>query len=1158
MEQKVKEKSISIFYCYADEDERLRKKLEDHLVLLQQQELIAGWHKGNIRAGTERLSEIETHLDTAQIILLLVSSSFLASKDCHIEMIRALERSEAGSARVIPIILSSVDWADAPFSKLQPLPTGGEPVTGRKGRNTDKAFAEVAQGIRKVVEELRSQSSISGPDTLRDYLHWMIKGNCFLDLRGILQTQPQVQIPLDEVYISLRAQREEMPSTVDHRFGEKERDEREANLTTTELPLEEMKDLRERFWERGKDVKGPVLELAEVVTHHKKVVILGDPGCGKTMLLRYLALKHAQALYAGRSEAGSDLGIAHFPLLLHIADYVEYGMPKGRSLSDYLADYCKMHECPDRGLRELLTSKLTEGNCLILLDGLDEIVSADDRRNAAQRVEEFIRYHDNHSNRFVVTSRVAGYRSAPLGDSFTCYTVQEMEESQIRRFLERWYSVVEAARRPDISLQERENTVRREVGAIMRSVQTIPGIQHLATNPLLLRLLVLIHRTDTQLPQKRIELYTRAADTLTHTWRMTQGVSEQALALLKEEYLTPMLGKLAYWMHMNTSTGIATKQDVYRELGQEWARLQKLPWDEDDPNIKIDVQTFLLAVREHTGLFVEHAPKRYSFMHLTFEEYYAARYLVARSKDQAKRIRQHLHDPRWEEPILLALGFVGLDSPDDATELLETAILAEGEDAQSLGFAPSKYEEWLGRDFLFAVRCLRDDIPMRSKRRQQLMERMVDELLYESGLAMFEQYRKALEERLPWLWWVQEGDTIVIPRLLAALHESEVWVRARAAECLGLMRDASPEVVKPLIVALQDTNTYVRQQVFRSLAPLWSLSPEVQKALITTFDVYRPSSFQQPTEEESEVRLDYKLNRWVAALQQSTDIEVRVEAASSLGIMGAWAKEPQDICHALIKALQQDVEAEVRAEAAMSLRGEMWQEVPEVLNALVMVLKCDTQANVRSSAVWSLEQLKDTSSEILDALVMVLQQEPDVWVRSRVAECLGRLGKALPQVLEALTAVLQQDIEVDVRSMAAWSLVQLGHQGPGDISIFLDGLRGAKFPNVRSDCACLLGELGQADEQTQQALWHGLLDGRGYVRKACAQAFVQLSQRFPERQAGIESRLVQALANPAFKQQDDPDPDEPGIERPAYDYAYDALWLIVTRSLTREKRLMSS
>ncbi len=332
-------------------------------------------------------------------------------------------------------------------------------------------------------------------------------------------------------------------------------------------------------------------------------------------------------------------------------------------------------------MADLLQTELEKGNCLVLLDGLDEIVSADERLGVVKQIEDFVRHHIGKANRFVITSRKAGYRSAPLAEPFTHYAVQEMDETQMRRFLERWCQAVEDAQTPELSVQERRNVAKREIESILRAVQTSPGVGRLAANPLLLRTLALIHRTGATLPQKRIELYKLAADTLARTWRPAQGVPESAL--VKEEYLTPLLSTLAYWLHVNKPTGIATEREVYEVLGQEWARLNDMHWDEDDPNPKItvEVRKFLAAVREHTGLFVEKAPRRYGFMHLTFEEYYVARHLVARSKTRAKLIRQRLHQPRWEEPILLALGFVGLEYPAEASELVETAILAEGEEA---------------------------------------------------------------------------------------------------------------------------------------------------------------------------------------------------------------------------------------------------------------------------------------------------------------------------------------------------------------------------------------------------------------------------------------------------------------------------------------------
>jgi len=161
---------IEIFYSYAHEDEPLRQELEKHLTLLKQQGLISGWHDRSISAGTEWANEIDTHLNTAHIILLLISASFLASNYCyHIEMKRALERHAAGEARVIPIIVRPVNWETEPsLSKLQALPTGAKPVTTWPNPPTyDEAFLDIEKGIRKVVLELNATQTITPKSSLR-------------------------------------------------------------------------------------------------------------------------------------------------------------------------------------------------------------------------------------------------------------------------------------------------------------------------------------------------------------------------------------------------------------------------------------------------------------------------------------------------------------------------------------------------------------------------------------------------------------------------------------------------------------------------------------------------------------------------------------------------------------------------------------------------------------------------------------------------------------------------------------------------------------------------------------------------------------------------------------------------------------------------------
>src|SRR3954463_15171421 len=144
---------ISLFYSYSHKDEALRKRLETHLSLLQNEGVISGWHDRRIAAGTEWDGAISENLDEAGIILLLVSADFLASRYCRdVEIKRAMEHHEAGTARVIPVILRPVDWHTAPFGKLQALPQDGKAVT--EWSNRDKAFTDIARGIREAVKGL--------------------------------------------------------------------------------------------------------------------------------------------------------------------------------------------------------------------------------------------------------------------------------------------------------------------------------------------------------------------------------------------------------------------------------------------------------------------------------------------------------------------------------------------------------------------------------------------------------------------------------------------------------------------------------------------------------------------------------------------------------------------------------------------------------------------------------------------------------------------------------------------------------------------------------------------------------------------------------------------------------------------------------------------
>jgi hypothetical protein len=148
----------SVFFSYSHADEALRDQLEKQLSLLKRQGIIEVWHDRRIGAGQDFGKEIDRHVETDDIVLLLVSADFLASDYCYDkEMARAMARHEAGEAIVIPVILRACDWHGAPFGRLNATPPDGRPVTQYPDR--DQALLEVAKSVRAAAERLGSSSA---------------------------------------------------------------------------------------------------------------------------------------------------------------------------------------------------------------------------------------------------------------------------------------------------------------------------------------------------------------------------------------------------------------------------------------------------------------------------------------------------------------------------------------------------------------------------------------------------------------------------------------------------------------------------------------------------------------------------------------------------------------------------------------------------------------------------------------------------------------------------------------------------------------------------------------------------------------------------------------------------------------------------------------
>jgi Tfp pilus assembly protein PilF len=163
--------AVEVFCSYAHEDENYRQQLETHLSALKRQGLISLWHDRLIMPGSHWTHTIDRHVESASVIILLISADFLASDYCYnVEMKRALERHEANEARVIPIIVRPCDWQHLPIGQLLALPTDAKPISTLK--SVDKGWQQVAAGLRRVIKDL-SLLSASAPRTTFPPI-WMI------------------------------------------------------------------------------------------------------------------------------------------------------------------------------------------------------------------------------------------------------------------------------------------------------------------------------------------------------------------------------------------------------------------------------------------------------------------------------------------------------------------------------------------------------------------------------------------------------------------------------------------------------------------------------------------------------------------------------------------------------------------------------------------------------------------------------------------------------------------------------------------------------------------------------------------------------------------------------------------------------------------------
>jgi predicted NACHT family NTPase len=388
-----------------------------------------------------------------------------------------------------------------------------------------------------------------------------------------------------------------------------------------------------------KEVRVPGLDA---VQRWRKLMIWGKPGAGKTTFLKYLAMNCISGKFQSQQ----------LPIFVTLKDFAE--SPNQPTLMEYLqqliqADESRIqcissrHDIPSldlplvgKGLNENIrdfNTLLQDGRALILLDGLDEV-----RDNDHDRVLKDIRLFEHGSmgreNQIVITCRIAARDY--IFESFTDVEIADFDQNQINEFVNKWFLLKDPAKAHNF----------------LTKIENHKPIQELSSRPLLLTLLCLEFEESGDFPANRSELYDRGIQVLLSKWDASRNIERddayKKISLKRKEDLLSSIAFRAF-----TKNEYFFKQRALEE--QISSYISNLPKASKDSTILLlDSQAILKAIESHHGLLVARAIGVYSFSHLTFQEYFAARY-IEKSKNGKllPELVRHLSDRSWREVFLL-------------------------------------------------------------------------------------------------------------------------------------------------------------------------------------------------------------------------------------------------------------------------------------------------------------------------------------------------------------------------------------------------------------------------------------------------------------------------------------------------------------------------
>src|SRR6266487_743435 len=531
------------------------------------------------------------------------------------------------------------------------------------------------------------------------------------------------------------------------------------------------------------------------------VVLLGGPGSGKSTVTRYLAWSHAAARLPQRIAMLRNVPLLPgkpIPLRIELHDFSEISAQyPDTSFFSYMTDIVleRMNIHVDPQVFDVL---LKQNALLFLFDGLDEVADQEERRRLIDVIEEIAQRY--RGNSILVTSRPVGYELFGFSTRwFTHAIFQEFDDEQIRLLLGRWYTYV--LRLSPIPYED-----QKELESLYETLKGNPRLHTLARNPLLLTIITTLHRTE-RLPDRRVHVYDRCAELLLDTWSRRRGTNGrwQGMQMTRDVQRACIahLGFILYERLQEREKDPAIDGGVFcgdcLTLMQMQAEVEKFLKSRQlfsAEERQVEAERFLELMRTETGLIVkrgkdESGEDLYGFIHRTFQEYFAALDIYFRQADPPhpddanailnKFLTRHLHDPHWQEVILLLFGKLG---PVRATTQLQ--LILDPIDNQVC--CRSTYTQIIQQDLFFACTCLKEEITVQNKLAVEIVTRL-SKVIYASS---FPSQRNDAINTLASLLKTQQYSQLGHTTLLDLLTESTLAESTRIQIAQILYHSNSP------------------------------------------------------------------------------------------------------------------------------------------------------------------------------------------------------------------------------------------------------------------------------------------------------------------------------------------------------------------------------